>query len=147
MPFAFIGLGLLLLVVAIRGTQNDLFVLLKSEFTGSNSFPVWALAIVLLGAVGYIKPLRPISDGLLFLVLLVIVLKNGGDIFAKFDTAVAHPVAPSEPAASTASTANTGTSVVTTAATGAWNVIAHPLTTMGSAIIDLPSNIIKLLNP
>ena len=95
MPFVFLILGIVLLIVAVKGTQGDMFALLKSEFTGSNNFLVWVMAIAVLGALGYVKPIKPIANGMLFLVLLVIVVKNGGTFFSSFNQQVANPVAPS----------------------------------------------------
>jgi hypothetical protein len=102
MPFVFLFLGMLLLVTAIRGTQGDLFALLKSEFVGKSSFFPWAAAIIILGAIGYIRPIRPISDALIGLVILVIILANKGGVFAQFNTALSAPVTPSAPVSNTA---------------------------------------------
>jgi len=99
MPFVFVIIGLLLLVVAIRGTQNDAFTLLKSEFVGAHSFLPWAASILILGAIGYARPVKPVADALILLVVLVILLKNGGGFFARLNDAIAHPTAPSQSAA------------------------------------------------
>src|SRR6185437_6406490 len=97
-PFVFVIIGLLLLVVAIRGTQNDAFTLLKSEFVGAHSFLPWAASILILGAIGYARPVKPVADALVLLVVLVILLKNGGGFFARLNDAIAHPTAPSQSA-------------------------------------------------
>jgi hypothetical protein len=95
MPFVFAVLGVLFLIVAINGTQSQLFTLLKSEFVGTNSFVPWASAIIILGLIGYAKPVKPISDALIGLILLALLLANKGGFFAQFNSALKNPVAPS----------------------------------------------------
>lgn len=94
MPFVFIVVGIGFVVIAIRGTQATAFQLLQSEFSGANSFIKWALAIFILGALGYIQTIRPVTRALLALVLLVIFLVNGKGLFAQFNAQIAHPTAP-----------------------------------------------------
>lgn len=96
MPFVFAILAIGLIVVAINGTQSAAFKLLKSEFTGSNSFVVWVAAIAILGALAYVKPIRPVAVGLMVLVLLVMVLNNKGGFFKQFQNQLNNPVAPSQ---------------------------------------------------
>jgi hypothetical protein len=110
MPFVFVVMGLLFLVVAVRGTQDTLFSLVKSEFTGSGSFIPWAAAIFILGAIGYAKPVKPIADAMIGLVLLAMILNNKGGIFKQFETQIANPTAVNVAAASNgASSGNYGT--------------------------------------
>lgn len=99
MPFVFIVVGIGLIVVAIRGTHAAAFDLLRSEFSGPNSFVTWALAIFILGGLGYVPVIRPITRALLLLVLLVIFLKNGSGLFARFNDQIRNPSAsiPSTP--------------------------------------------------
>lgn len=84
MPLALIAIGLVLLIATIRGKQDDLFNLLKSDFTGPGNFLYWIMAIGVVGAVGYFKPARPVANA--FLVLLVVIFllaanKGGKDFF------------------------------------------------------------------
>lgn len=97
MPFVFAVLGVLFLIVAINGTQATLWSLLKSEFVGTNSFIPWASAIIILGLIGYAKPVKPIADGLIGLILLALILANKGGFFAQFNNALRNPVAPATP--------------------------------------------------
>lgn len=94
MPYALVILGVLLLVTAVRGTQGDLWALLKSEFSGTNSFVVWASAFLILGMIGYIKTVRPATDALMMLVLFALIVKNRGGFFDQFNQAIRNPVAP-----------------------------------------------------
>jgi hypothetical protein len=78
MPIALLVIGIVFLAAAMRGTQKDLFAVLKDDFTGSNNFLVWGLAIFLIGAVGYYRPLRAVSNSFMLLVILVLFLSNRG---------------------------------------------------------------------
>jgi len=94
MPFVFLIVGIGMLVVAVRGTQQTAFALLQSEFSGPNSFTRWALAIFIIGTIGYVPSIRPATRALLVLVMLVIVLKNGTGLFSKFNQQIANPTPP-----------------------------------------------------
>lgn len=96
MPFVFIVLGLVFLVTAIRGTQGQMFALVKSEFVGTNSFVPWASSILILGAIGYAKPVRPVTDAMIGLILLAMLLGNKGGFFAKFNDAIRNPTPSTE---------------------------------------------------
>ncbi len=80
-------IGIILVVVAIRNTQGALFSALAADVP---AYIVWAAAIIALGAIGWIPGLKPVSRGLLALVLVVIVLQNYQAILAGFQ-AVASP--------------------------------------------------------
>lgn len=102
MPFVLFLLGVLFLIVAVRGTQDQFFALLKGEFSGTNNFLVWILAIVILGMIGYIKPIRPVAHSMIGLIILVMIVANKG-IFARFNEAVRNPTQPTTaPAPATA---------------------------------------------
>ena len=103
MPIAFIAIGALFLIAAVRGTINDygngqagLLTLLKSDFVSSSAqgnFLVWLVTLWIIGALGYIPGFKPIANALLFLVILVLVLSNSkgkgpGGIFAEFNAAL-----------------------------------------------------------
>lgn len=93
MPILFGFAGLVLIVAGVRNrvTQGNqsLASLLKDDFTGNNPFWKWLLAIFLIGAVGYIPNLRPISRAFMALVIVVFLLSNKGlfdnlkSVFAK----------------------------------------------------------------
>lgn len=84
MPFAFLIVGLVMVIASVRGTSAQLFSLLKNDFTGTNSFTAWLLAILAVGSLGYIKPLQPLSRGFLVLLVIVLLLSNGG-FFEQFE--------------------------------------------------------------
>lgn len=81
MPFAFLVVGAVLVVAGVRGTDDDLLTLLKGDFTGSPNFLSWLLAILLVGAFGYIEPLKPVSRAFLFLILVVLFFKSDTGFF------------------------------------------------------------------
>lgn len=86
MPFAFLIIGITFIVAGVRGTDGDLVSLVKGDFTSENgkpSFIAWLVAILLIGALGYIEPIKPISRAFLVLVVVVLFLSNGG-FFQKF---------------------------------------------------------------
>jgi hypothetical protein len=85
MPFAIMFVGLILLITGVRGTVTPLGGQLQKDFTGSQSFVMWALAIVLVGFAGYVPELRRLSHWFLALIVLSMVLANGRNgLFAKF---------------------------------------------------------------
>jgi hypothetical protein len=86
-PLALLLVGTLFLVAAVRGKQDELFVTLKSDFIGPNNFFYWGLAIWMITAVGYYKPLKPLSHAFLTLVFLGLFLsanKHHQDFFTSF---------------------------------------------------------------
>ena len=80
MPIIFILIGVVLLVVAVRGKDapTNLINLLKADFTGQSNFGVWILAIFGIGAIGFISGLKPIANAFLLLIVVVILLSNKG---------------------------------------------------------------------
>jgi hypothetical protein len=97
MPFVLIVTGVILLIAAIRNTQQSLFLLLANDFTGKNNFVYWFLSILIIGAIGYIPKLKPVSDGFLILIILVLFLRKGTGFFDMFSkqvntTQAAHPI-------------------------------------------------------
>lgn len=104
MAFALLIIGVTLLVAAIRNTQGTLFGLLAGDFTGQNNFIFWGASILIIGAVGYIPKVKPISTAFMGLVILVLFLKKGQGFFPQFAAALgsAQAAPQSQPAASAA---------------------------------------------
>lgn len=94
MPFALVTVGIVLLVASMRNTQDRLFTLVKSDFTGPNNFVYWFVSILLIGAIGYIPKAKPFSVAMLSLVIIVLVLARGnpngtgGGFFQQFTQAL-----------------------------------------------------------
>lgn len=88
MPFALIAIGLLLVIAAYNNTQTVLASQLKKDFSGNTGFIYWIAAIMIVGVIGYIKPMQTVSRAMLALILVVIFLTNSG-VFSQFNTALA----------------------------------------------------------
>lgn len=89
-------IGAILIVAAVRNSQGALFDALYTDVPG---FVVWAAAIFAIGAVGFIPGFKPVSRGLLALVIVVIVMRNYQKILTGFQDAWQNPPAASETAA------------------------------------------------
>jgi hypothetical protein len=94
MPFALIIIGVVLLISSARNTLTNqqgtgLYQLLASDFTGSDNFIYWAVAILLIGALGYVPKLKPLSVAFMTLVILVLFLKKGTGVFSQLSNALA----------------------------------------------------------
>jgi hypothetical protein len=94
MPFALLLVGLVLLISGVKNTQDTLFATVKGDFVGQDNFIYWFVAILIIGAVGYIPKLKPISTAFLALVIVVLFLKKGssnglgGGFFAQATSAL-----------------------------------------------------------
>jgi hypothetical protein len=105
MGFALIFVGVLMAVSAVRGTHSDLFALVKSDFTGPANFMYWLVIVLIVGSIGYIKPLQPLTRAFLVIIVLALLLTKGdpakapgGGLFAQLfrqigstDTANVNP--------------------------------------------------------
>lgn len=81
-------IGIIILVASLRGTHAALFAAIGTDVPG---FVVWAAAIVALGAIGFIPGLKPISRGLLALVVVVLVFQNYQPILQGFAEVATPP--------------------------------------------------------
>lgn len=75
-------IGAILIVAAIRNSQGALFSALAQDVP---DFVIWAAAILAIGAIGFIPNLKPVSRGILALVIVVIVMNNYQQILASFN--------------------------------------------------------------
>lgn len=132
MPFLFILIGLLLVISGARNTVGSLLCLLRGDFAGQNSYFQWAIAIVILGSLGYIKPIQPLMRMFMGLVLVVLFLHEGGVVDNFF---IAIEQGPTDATSSSACSQQAATPASTTS--GAEQVSYMPSTT--SPLVDLPS--------
>ena len=95
MPLVLIIIGIVLIIAAARDKASDLFTLVGGEFTGPNNFLQWILAFLLIGALGYIPKLRPLSVAFLTLVIVAIFVRKGSGFFSNLSTAVNGATSPS----------------------------------------------------
>lgn len=97
--------GVILIVAAIRNTQQTLFGDLGQDVP---AFVVWGAAILAVGVIGYIRPLKTASDALLVLIVTVLILNNYENLLKGFQQ-IAQPNAGVTPTASTSEGASAGT--------------------------------------
>jgi hypothetical protein len=98
MPFAFLTIGVVMLIAAVRNTYGQtapgggkgLGALVQGDFTGPNNFVYWFVSILIIGSIGYIPKLKGFSVAFLTLVIIVLFLKGGntsgagGGFFSQF---------------------------------------------------------------
>jgi hypothetical protein len=77
-PLALLTAGIIFIIVSVRGTQKELFDTLRSDFTGPNNFLEWGVALFVIGAIGYYKPLKPVSTAFMTLLVIVLFISNKG---------------------------------------------------------------------
>jgi putative exporter of polyketide antibiotics len=106
MPFFLLITGTVLIIAAARGTHKDLFRLLEGDFTGPRNFVYWFVSILLIGMIGYIPKLKPLSDGFLVLLIIVIFLKKGTGLFDMFNEQIDSTLS-AKPTTGTGSTVST----------------------------------------
>lgn len=103
MPFFFIIVGLVMVISAVRGTHTELLCLLRNDFRGHNNFVYWTFAILVLGALGYIKTIQPATRMFMALIVVVLFLKNEG-VFQKFQEAISGATGSTLPSATSTAT-------------------------------------------
>lgn len=112
MPFVLLIIGVILCTAGVRNTQSQLFSLVKGDFTGSNNFIAWTLAILVIGGLGYIQPLRPLSRSFMVLVIVVLIIANSrsgapnGGFFTELKTGLSSASAPSASTSTAPTTTN-----------------------------------------
>jgi hypothetical protein len=94
MPFAFLVIGLSLVITGANDTYKPLGNQLLKDFTGKGNFTYWVVAIGAIGAIGYFQPFRDVTRYFMGLVVLAMFLaqgnpKNpGGGFFEQFKKAI-----------------------------------------------------------
>lgn len=87
MPFLFLIAGAVMMIAAVRGTHQELATLLHNDFTGKGNFIYWTFAILVLGALGYIKTIQPATRMFMALVVIALFISNKG-VFAQLQQAL-----------------------------------------------------------
>lgn len=94
MPFALVFIGLVMIVTGAKGTQSALGKQLVADFTGPGNFFYWFASIGVIGAAGSIPGFKPFSRMFMTLIIVAMILRNGG-VFDKFAEALrTGPIAP-----------------------------------------------------
>jgi hypothetical protein len=78
MIIGLIIVGILLIDVGLKGTERSLGQQLTNDLMGQQGFIGWVAAFGAIGALGYIPVLEKPSRYFIALLLIVIVLRNGG---------------------------------------------------------------------
>lgn len=97
MPLAFITIGIILILTGIKGDAVKLGKLVVADFKGQNGnkgYAYWMIAILVLGAVGYIKGFQPVSRAFMILVVVVLLLHNQGFFKSLQDQVLTSPSGP-----------------------------------------------------
>lgn len=87
MPFLLVVIGITLIITSAKNNQGTLLNLVQSDFVGPNNFIFWFLSIIIIGSIGYIKWLKPISNAFLVLIVVVLILSEKG-FFAAFTSQI-----------------------------------------------------------
>lgn len=74
-------IGAVLIVAAIRGTHGDLMAAIRTDVP---AFAIWAAAIFGVAVIGFVPGLKPVSRGLLALLIVAIVLANWRKLIGAF---------------------------------------------------------------
>lgn len=80
MPIVLLAVGALFLIAGIRGKQDELFTLLKGDFTGQDNFFVWAFALAFIWAFSYIPGFKPVANAFFALVIIVLLFSHADAI-------------------------------------------------------------------
>lgn len=86
MAFLLIAIGAIFMDSAIKGTSTALFSQIKQDTFPSQGvgYFTWAGSIAVIGLVGYVPSLKSLSNWFLALVIVVLVLSNGGFVSQLF---------------------------------------------------------------
>ena len=87
MIFGILVIGLVLIASALKNTQHELGAQIATDVLGTDGFVAWAGAIMGIGAVGYIPGFKGPSRALLGLLLVVLVVRNGG-LFSQLEAGI-----------------------------------------------------------
>jgi len=82
MQWALVIIGVLLVSVGIRDKTDEFQAVLADDFGGRDSYVNWMIAVFLIAAIGLYRPLRPVADG--FLILLVLAAFMQGNFINEF---------------------------------------------------------------
>jgi hypothetical protein len=85
MPIILIAFGLILIDVGIRDKEKEFFALLKEILLGGKnqtSYLKWAIAIFIIGLLGYIQEFRDLD--IAFLILVFIVMLDSNNFLSQF---------------------------------------------------------------
>lgn len=86
MPLVLLIVGGVLLLASVRGDPQAIGALVQRDFTGERGFASFAAAFLVVGAVGFVPGMRPLSQVFLALMVVSLILaftKRGGKLFER----------------------------------------------------------------
>jgi hypothetical protein len=81
MPIFILFVGIMLIVIGINNKIPEFLALIREDFRPTENvagFHVWIISIVGVGALGYVKELRPLANAFLVLIVISLILSNKG---------------------------------------------------------------------
>lgn len=89
MPWAFIVVGALMCILAVKSDDSlhQFASTVSGDISGNSGFIKWIIAIVIIGAVGYLPDMEGLSTAFLVLLVISFVLSNSG-VFQKAQEAL-----------------------------------------------------------
>lgn len=89
MPWAFIVCGALMCILAVKSDDSlhQFAATVSNDVSGNSGFIKWIIAIVIIGAVGYLPDMEGLSTAFLVLLVISFVLSNSG-VFRKAQEAL-----------------------------------------------------------
>lgn len=130
MPFALVFIGLIMIVTGAKGTHKALGQQLTADFTGPGNFFYWITAVGVLGAIGSIPGFKPFSRMFMTLVIVAMVIANGG-VFNKFMSALkTGPIAPNREGSGDKNANTQAANMVSKGASDLQSTVANSLSTV-----------------
>lgn len=89
MPWAFVVCGALMCILAVKqdNSLHNFATTISGDVSGNAGFVKWIVAIVVIGAVGYLPDMEGLSTAFLILLVIAFVLSNNG-VFKKAQEAL-----------------------------------------------------------
>ena len=135
MPLFLLTVGILAIIVAIKGNYPDVAVQIEHDFLGAGSFVYWAAAILLLAIIGNVTETPRAAKLFIALIIVVYVVSQPG-LWAQGVAALG-----------TAAPAPASTSEVGTGATAAQNFATTSAATIGATVSSLFSGALNPVAP
>ncbi len=82
MPFALAFFGILLIIAAVRGTEQEV---LSQVADDAKHFIVWLVLLVAVGLIGLSEKWKPLSDAFLTLIVVAFVIRSGNEMIKGFN--------------------------------------------------------------
>jgi hypothetical protein len=79
MPIFLAFVGILLIVAGVKGQEQALLQQMSGDV---KAFVVWFVIILLVGAVGLSKTMRPLSNAFIVLIFVAFIIRDGNQIIA-----------------------------------------------------------------